>query len=526
MEPFAQRLQSYYGLSDEAYADLIAPDEGLSFMKDPFTCFKGYKEGLDLIAEHLKKGSRIMVYGDYDVDGMTSTAILVSALRKAGGEVGYFVPSRYKDGYGLNSSTLSLIAQKGYRLLITVDNGISAFEPVKEAKDDGMDVLIVDHHTIEGNLPQADAFIHPEIGGYVPYAISAAFLSFLVSFGLLHVYDPYYACLAGLAVFSDVMPMTGLNRKLARYALNNLLCGLYKNFNYLLNGRKGRLTSSEVNSLINAPLNALGRVDIGCKNNNGVRFLLAESEEDGVKYGDFILHNSKDKKDAYKAALLSLQSQESRGMNISSAVLEEGNIGLLGALASSLCDKEGKPVFVFAPNPSDPSLLTGSARSPEGSDLYAKVAKMSGLFKAFGGHKQALGLTLAKADYPFFIQRMEEECQGLKTEKRKALQISMEEVSLSALKAISALEPFGNGFNEPLLALRLSSSSLRRTKDGKHAQAFLPPSGSLIWFNAPELGMDVPITLVGHLSLDSYQGVSRAKFMADGTLKEEETDLV
>jgi single-stranded-DNA-specific exonuclease len=518
-----EKLLAYCQLSEKELEDREA-EVNLESLKDPFSSFLGYKEALGLIKAHLAAQDKIAVYGDYDVDGMTSTAILVQTFLKLGVKPGFFIPSRYKEGYGLTPERAGEFAAKGYKLLITVDNGISAFPGLAEAEEAGLDVLVIDHHTPEAQLPAVQGIIHPSLGKYADYNISAAFLALLVSYGLLGSYDPYLASLAGLGVFSDVMPLKGMNLLLAKHLCSYAGSGSDPHYAFLLSGKKGRLTSRDVSFLLVSPLNALGRVDIGLRNNDGVRFLVSSAPADIVKYGSEILQVSAQKKNRVKdlRQLLDTDGDPSSPLEVSFASGLE--VGLAGSLASALADKLKKPCFVFTEAPEDPELLVGSGRSPDYLDLYQLVAAYKDSYVAFGGHKQALGLTIHKKDLLSLQKQWAADLAklGLKAPEPKAIALELEDLSFSGLKTLRRFEPFGNGFPEPLFALKTAKERLRFSHDGRHLFMDAGPGAGAVYFNYPKALdqlPDEPFYLLGHLEEDSYQGASRVRLNGCGYLR-------
>ncbi|MCI2068840.1 MAG: DHH family phosphoesterase [Bacilli bacterium] len=511
------RLLAFYQLDAKSLSERQLQGD-LSLIPSPLETFKGMKEALGLIRKHLESKDKIVIYGDYDVDGMTSTAILVKMFNKSGVNPGFFIPSRYHNGYGLNREMVEQFALKGYKLLLTIDNGISAYEGIKAAKEAGMDVLVIDHHALEDKLPEADLIIHPALsGGYVDYNISAACLAFLLDYAFYQKADPYQALEAGIAVFSDAMPLKGINLTLAEFSLAQLKEGKYPQFNFLLNGPKDFVSSKDISFSIVAPLNALGRVDIGIKNNDGVRFLLAQKQEDIEEYGRFILDNSlsKKRKASYlKETLFNDPREKDQPLII--IYNPEMEIGLAGAACSSLAEKEHKPVIVFSKVQGEEGKLVGSGRAPSGFDLFSLVSKFKDSYLAFGGHKEALGLTIKETDLESFKKKINEELKTheVKVPNERALLINNDDFSFSSLKAIRMFEPFGTDFKEPLFAYWLSKERLAFSRDGKHLIVYLNQEAGVVAFNVDLtlFNSDGPFLLLGNLEEDNFNGRKKVRF--------------
>lgn len=511
------RLLAFYQL-DEKQLSLRRLQGDLSLIKEPLNSFKGMKEAIDLIRKHLEQNDKIAIYGDYDVDGMTSCAILVKMFQKSGVNPGFFIPSRYHNGYGLNQAMVEQFASKGYKLLLTIDNGISAYEGIEEAKKSGMDVIVIDHHSLEEKLPEADVIVHPSFsGGYVDYNISAACLAFLLDYAFYEKADPYAALEAGIAVFSDAMPLLGVNLTLAEFAFASLMEGKYPQFNFLLNGKKDFVSTKDISFSIVAPLNALGRVDIGIKNNDGVRFLIEENPEKVAEYGQFILDNSLSKK--RKAAYLKeslVNDPRDKDQPLIILYNPEMEIGLAGAACSSLAEKEHKPVIVFSKVQGEEGKLVGSGRAPSGFDLFSLVSKFKDSYLAFGGHKEALGLTIKESDLESFKKKINEELREhpIKVSNEKAILLNNDDFSFASLKAIRMFEPFGTGFKDPLFAYWLPKERLAFSRDGKHLIVRLTPEANVVAFNV-DLTLfagEGPFLLLGNLEEDVFNGTKKVRF--------------
>ncbi|MFA6830637.1 MAG: DHH family phosphoesterase, partial [Bacilli bacterium] len=210
------------------------------------------------IKESISKHEKVVVYGDYDVDGLTSTAIMVKTLLQLGLKSGYFIPSRYHEGYGLCISRVEDFIKKGYQTIITVDNGISAFEAIDYAKSKGLEVIVIDHHEIQEKLPNTDYIFHQNLSGFIDYNCSAASLAFFVCSYLLGGFDYYLATMAGIAVFSDVMPLIGNNLELAKISLFAMKKFRYPN---LISLNTSDEISYDYYSFVLIPsLNSVGRI--------------------------------------------------------------------------------------------------------------------------------------------------------------------------------------------------------------------------------------------------------------------------
>lgn len=527
-----ERLLNYYSLTEERFLERSSFASSFS-LPDPFTHLKGFRETLGFLLGVIAKKEKIVVSGDYDVDGMTSTAILVGALRKKGAEVGYYIPSHYSDGYGLNAKMIPSFVAKGYKVLVTVDNGISAGEAVLEAHKAGMKVVVIDHHTpAEGKTCPADFVLHGQLGGYSAYNISAAFLALLVSYGLLGTYEERYVLLAGIAVYSDAMPLEKMNLMLASKALKILSEGKYRAFNLLLNKEGGTpVTSRDVSFKIVSPLNALGRMDIGHKNNRGVAYLLSEDDNEIDALYEFISSVASQK----KRLLREISSGTAFPRDSSPLGFYEYPglpVGLTGLLANQFLDRLHKPVFVFAPSPLDPSVLSCSGRGEEGVSLYDLVLTQKDLLLTFGGHPGAVGFTLKKENLPLFKKNLVEEMKKAspaRKEKRKLVLLQKEDVSFATMSRLMTFEPFGNGFPEPEFGLVLPKSDFAYSFDGRHLFVSFSAVSQFKYFSFPRSILSQSgdtVLFKGKLALDEFGGRRKAVFQAEKAADPEDYVLI
>lgn len=524
---FAEKLKIYYQGKEESLKR--SSFSSIDCFPDPFLQMRGYKEAIDFL--NANRNEKMIVYGDYDVDGMTSTAIMVGMLKEKGITTGYFIPSHYHDGYGLNEKYLASFKEKGYKVIITVDNGIVAFEAVKKARQMGFKVMVVDHHDLQNEkLPEADVIIHPEASGYVPYNISAAFLTYLLSRGFLGRSDPYYATLAGIAVFSDVEPLKEMNYTLAKFALDTLSQHLYLQFDLLLGKKEGKVMTRDLNFQIISPLNSLARMDLGSNNNRGVRFLLSKDPSEISELGNWILKVAGKKKERMKELRNLLNTVKEDDKPVEVDYFPGLEVGLIGVAAAGRADKIQKPVFVLTDSSLDPTLLNCSARSDNGSDIFSLCLGIRDYFLAFGGHKEALGFTIRRSDFPKVRDALYKGSRNLKKEetRSKAILLNKDEISLKNIELMESYEPFGNGFSEPLFAFILKKEETSYSRDGKHILVNFSESSGLTYFSYPsDLFKDKEeVLLLGRLRVNEFRSKKKAVFSSEKEEQEKKVELI
>lgn len=496
------RLLNYYNLSE---IDLKARqiDRPLSFIKDPFKYFNGFSKTISYLKECIKNKTKIVIYGDYDVDGMTSTSILVLAFKKLNIDVGYFIPSRYNQGYGLTKQMIDQFYQKGYKLIITVDNGISKFDEIEYAKSLNIDVVIIDHHEIvENKLPNTNYIIHQKVGKYTTYNISAAFLAMLVYYGLVGEYDEYIVSLAGIAVISDMMEVTDMNLLILKHAINSINKLKFKQFNLLLYGsidgfeikdNKAYYLSNLLNYPINSGdisykivplLNSLGRVNISYKNNNGVRFLLCEDDKKLVEYYNFIKQVNTSKIETIKKCKENLKYDYSSS-KIAIQIIDDIPIGLIGGIVNDYIFKTNKNAILFAYKDELKQELVGSGRSISGFDIYSALLPLKDKFLAFGGHPFAFGLSIKACDFENIKQEIINQVEISKPciELKTYIKLDINELSRDLFDIVEEFEPFGYGFTSPIFYVEMDKSLFKLSMNKLHLLYKNDKGISLNYFN-------------------------------------------
>lgn len=417
------------------------------------------------------QNKKCVIYGDYDVDGLTSTAILKIALDKKGLNPGFFIPSRYIEGYGLNVNRVKQFYDKGYEIIITIDNGISAVDSIKYAKSLGMEVIVIDHHHVDDIKIEADAIFHQTFSGFLEYNCSAASLAYFVSSRLLKQDDAYLASLAGLGVFSDQMPLIGNNLNFAKLMLSFINQYKFKNLCYLVG--HSDITYEDVNFSIISPLNSIGRVmKDSISTNKACRYLLETNDIEHIKkLGDEILNVNKLKKEIVK----NITFDEKYHMESDHLICElvDDYSGLTGIFANSMLNEKNKVAAVFSPKENDKDKFVCSIRSLPNIDLLSILNKNSKILLEYGGHPQACGATILKRDFYLFVTILASECSKLYLFNDKSkidyISIALDEINEMNYYILKQFMPFGEGFKEPLFEVETFSNKFRIASSGKKA---------------------------------------------------------
>ena len=469
----------------------------------------------DILRSAKAKTGKAVIYGDYDVDGLTSTAILKSALDEFGIGCGFFIPSRYHEGYGLNKERIDQFHQKGYSLLIAVDNGITCFDEIGYARKLGFTVIVIDHHQKRDVLPEADFIFHQD--SFAGYNCSAASLAYFAASSLLGRDDEYFAFLAGLGVFSDVMPLVGNNLVFARMALDILNKRRYGNISLLLDGYP--VTYKDLSFTVIAKLNAVGRVrEDSFSTNNACRFLI---DRDGKR--GWLCH-AKDINAANE-----IKKKELNEPRYDSHVFEsscfigvryEGKSGLTGLLANRLLDEKGKTACVFCTDPKDENVLVASIRAGDDYQLNDFFKKYESVFIRYGGHSKACGFSIPcdKMDIvcvnlTMWIMKR----SALEKKKEECIPLVKEDLAPENVKVYEMFEPFGEGFEEPLFSLSVAREDLSLSKNGN---SVLAKDGNRIvamCFNSPDiLEKDFDYAeMIGKLRINDFRGMKNLELVCD-----------
>ena len=424
----------------------------------------------------------ICVVGDYDVDGCVSTTLVTEFVRTLGGNVFYLLPDRVRMGYGLSPQLANMAADGGATLLITVDNGISAFAGVSAAKALGMDVVVTDHHLPADSEPDAYALVNPNrkscnfpykstCGVGVAFYLAAATRRRLIDQG----YSPAstlrmsrFLDLVALGTVADMVPLEYNNRILVQAGIDYIRSGYarpgLRALLHVAGINPEKLTAKDFGFGCGPRLNAAGRLD---DISAGVQMLLAESEAEALPLAESLDRLNRERRGIEKTMLESSASAVDRmmgqvGMDLDSGVIclldEEGHEGVVGLVAGRLREKYHHPAIVFAPG--DGGVLKGSARSVDGlhiRDLLAEVDMVApGVIRAFGGHAMAAGLSVERENFAVFQAALNEVARRRVKAEHLADTITTDgEVSAGGLCMDLALEieragPWGNGFPEPV----------------------------------------------------------------------------
>ena len=488
------------GITDPAEAlTLLAGEEDLS---DPFF-LTDMQKACERIWQAIDNGETIVVFGDYDVDGVTATALLYQHLKGMGATVKCMLPSREGDGYGLSRNAIQSIHDKGYQLIVTVDNGISAVEEAEFAAELGIDLIITDHHLPPETLPKAVAVVDPRrLDDTSPFkGLCGAGVAFKLCAALdgcppEEMLD-YCGDLAAVGTVADVMPLTGENRTLVKSGLRQLQNTDRPGLEALLEevGLAGRpITAENISYAIAPRINAAGRMDSAV---TALQLVLCEdpdrAEELAHKLNEINVKRQETELEIFKAAQVLLEQQPER---LEDRVMllwgRDWHPGVIGIVASRLVERTGRPVIVVTVD--EHGECKGSGRSVPGFNLHACIGSCADLLIRYGGHAMAAGLSVREENLPELRRRLNEwaarECPVLHTAPLECdLPIHLDRVTVDSVRRIDALAPFGAENPTPVFLLQSAVvDGVYPVSEGRHSRLRLRQGNAsvyAVWFGMP-----------------------------------------
>ena len=426
---------------------------------DPFL-MHDMQKAVDRINEAIENEEKILVYGDYDADGITSTVLLVETLISMGAIVSSYIPNRFEEGYGPNKEAFTKIIDSGITLIITVDNGIAGVEEVDLANELGCDVIVTDHHKIQDTIPNAYAIIHPEHpeGNYPFKKLAGVGVAFKLAHALLEIFPDFLLDLVAIGTIADMVSITDENRIFVKQGLELINEDPRIGLKMLLelSGIDTKIDEQTVGFYIAPKLNSIGRMDSA---KLGLTFLMAEDPVTARALAEQIEQYNIERKqvteDIVKDVINKIESSDKKQKNVI-MVSGEYHEGVLGIVASNIVEKYQKPVFIM--NEKE-GILKGSARSIFDFNIYVAMNKISDLFLAFGGHTLAAGFSFEQSNFEkieeFLDNEFEEFKQNndLKANKNIDIVTSLEDISYQFLNSLDALKPYGMDFEKPTVLI-------------------------------------------------------------------------
>lgn len=491
------------------------------------------------IVKAIENKEKTIIYGDYDVDGITSVTVLKSFLEERGLEVAEYIPNRLEEGYGLNKNAVEEIAKQGYKLMITVDCGISAIEEVKYANELGIETIVTDHHEPGNELPKAIAVVDAKRkDNKYPFRNLAGVgvvFKLIQAIGMELKLDEKeylkYLDIVCIGTISDIVPLVDENRVIVKLGLK--LVEQTKNLGLraiLQASGYSKIDSSTISFGVAPRINACGRM--GHQEEALKLFLSKEINEVNEltqKLNEYNRLRQETEKSIYADAIMQIERD---GLASHSTIVVMGknwHHGVIGIVSSKITEMYFKPSILLC---EEQDYGKGSGRSIPGFDLYEALTECNDTIEKFGGHSMAVGINVKKDKFEEFKQKLEQIARERHIEEIVPIlkidaQISLDEINKEMVDSLKELEPFGEENKTPLFVFKnLKIDSIRALSEGKHLKLTLKDSKNIvnaIGFNLGELSNDYRIgdkvDVVGNLEINSFNGVDNIQINIKDIMK-------
>ncbi len=484
------------GISDtDEIKKFIRSDIEYSYPKNWY----GMQECAKAVKRLIDEKKKMCIYGDYDADGVTATAVMYQYLKSVGADVIYYIPERDRDGYGLNNKAIDYLHSEGVEAIITVDNGVSALQEIDYAKCLGMKVIVTDHHKIPPKLPNAEAVIDPNIP-FEGKVFDVNFAGVGVAFELIKALESgnpdfdfeKYLDLVAVGTIGDSIELSGLTRNIVKKGMSVIENGGRLGIKALIEATnlKGRkLDAVDIAFCMVPKINACGRLNSA---ETAMKILTCGDVEEADLLCNKIMEFNNLRKEIEEKILLEVErffidNPKSLYRKVIVAVGENWHHGVLGIVASRITEKYGKPCILIS---KDGDLAIGSCRSVEGFSIYNLVASCSGFLDRFGGHHLAAGFNLKSYNIENFVELMLENTESMSVPVVNLtvdLCINPSKITPEIFSALDVLKPFGNGNAEPVFGIMSAKLvSIREIGGGKHIKLCLEKDGFIfdaLYFN-------------------------------------------
>ena len=512
------------GITEENEIEIFLNPKRNNFY-DPFL-MPDMEKAINRIISAIQNKEKILIYGDYDVDGITSTTVLKKFLEERGANPEYHIPNRLKEGYGLNKQAIEEIAKRGTQLMITVDCGISAIEETEFAKSLGIETIITDHHEPGDILPNAYAIIDAKIKtNKYPFnqlagvgVVFKVIQAISIKLGLEEKEYLKYLDLVCLGTISDIVPLIDENRVIAKLGLK--LVNVTKNLGLktLLISSGYKIADSNTISFGIAPrINACGRMGFA---EQALQLLLSNENEQVIelarKLNEYNKERQEKEKEIFEEAIKQIDKVEERNPAIILAGIGWHH-GVTGIVSSKITEVYFKPSILIGFEGEEGK---GSGRSIPGIDLHEAILKCNNKLERFGGHEMAIGLSIERKNFESFKKELNEYLRKKDINQIKQIIMidaiaNLKDISLKTVEELKLLEPFGEVNRMPIFCFKnLKIESIRALTEGKHLKINLRDDNMLIsaiGFNMGEKSIEYKlgdrVDVVGALEINEYNGM-------------------
>lgn len=543
----AKQLAEAMGISTAVaqillHRNIRTAEEGMQFLHpedepfyDPFL-MAGMEAAVTRIRQAVENREKIFVFGDYDADGVTSTAIIMHALTEIGAEATYYIPNRFTEGYGVNESAIQQAQASGFGLLVTVDTGITAVDEVEVAKEGGIDMIITDHHQPPPALPDAFCILNPhqEACAYPFQELSGAGVAFKMAHALLGNVPEHLLDLTALGTIADLVPLVGENRLIAIRGIEAMKTSQKAGMQALLKVAgvdKQNLTAKDIGFALGPRINAAGRLDTA---EPAVRLLLAgEAEEAKALSEDIDGYNRKRKTLVDEITTEAIGEIEERFLSADDDIFvvaeEDWNSGVIGIVASRIVEQYHHPAIIMGIDRKT-GLAKGSGRSIAGFDMFYHLSACRDLFLHFGGHPMAAGMTLRVEDIDGLRARLNKQARSVLTPEdfRPTETVDLvcmaDEITLAMIEEMQKLAPFGTANPTPKIMIKDTPlASIKQVgAQQDHLKAVFTQSGAQlqgIGFRLGHLYHEISAaaktSAIGEVQVNEWNGFRRPQFMIE-----------
>ena len=500
------------------------------------------EKAVERILKSIENKEKIIIYGDYDVDGITSITVLESFLKERGLEVNHYIPNRLNEGYGLNKNAIEKIAKKNYDLMITVDCGITGIEEIKYAKELGIETIVTDHHEPGETIPEAIGVIdckrkdnkYPfrELAGVgVVFKLCQAIG---MKLGLKQKEYLKYLDIVAIGTISDIVPLVDENRVITKLGMKLVQCTRNSGLKALINlSGYNKIDSNTISFGVAPRINACGRMGVA---DEALELLLSENIEDAIEKSKNIMKYNNKRQEYEKEIFLQAveQIKEQHLENSNSIVLggDGWHHGVIGIVASKITELYYKPCILICFEDGN-NIGKGSGRSIKGFDLYKSLTKCKDIIAGFGGHSMAIGISVEKEKFKELQNVFEkiarkaaisELCPIIKIDAI----LNIDDVTKEMVQSLTQLEPLGEANQMPIFAFKnLKINSIRALTDGKHLKLSLKSDKNTlidaIGFNLGDLSKQYiigdKVDVIGNLEINSFNGAEKLQINLKDMMK-------
>lgn len=527
LSPVIKELLLQRGINTAQEAEVFLEPK-LSDLHSP-VLLDSIKKATERIHTAIANQEKILVFGDYDADGVTSTALLIKVLEQLHADCDFYIPNRFTEGYGPNESAFRWAENEGYALIITVDSGIASVKEAKLAKELGIDLIITDHHEVQEELPDAYAIVHPKISPDYPFKeLAGVGVAFKLAEELLGYFPEHFLDFVAIGTVADMVPLLDENRILTFHGLKHLTTTNRPGLLALKNQCKidGYVTEEDIGFLMGPRLNAVGRLQDA---DLAVELLLTDHLEEAEDMAAMIDEINKERQKIVSDIVKEAEKMvDPELQDVIIVAKESWNEGVLGIVASRLVKKFSRPAIVLTIKP-DLSIAKGSARSIPAFDMFENGMKLNELFTHFGGHSQAAGMSLPIEN----LHKLQTEFnrvinEQLKPEDYKQMidiskHLQIPEINEELINEIEQLAPFGMSnprpnfhISYPAVDIRQLGSMKKHLKlQFKHDTNQLEAIGFGMGELYPQISRNASVSVIGKLNINEWNGIRKAQMVIE-----------